>query len=405
MDCAIDENVGKILDQLDRLGLSENTVVVYSSDNGYYLGEHGLGDKRSAYEEAMRVPMIVRYPKMVSRGSIRDELVLNIDLAPTFLELAGVKIPDDMQGKSWKPLLSSKPDAIEWRKSFFYNYFLERPFGTPSVTAVRTANAKLIKYPGHEEWTELFDLSNDPYETKNLIDDAKASALRQQLEEEYRQQVEAIGFHVPRYADENLPPEPARNSPVRSNVNRWVIELDLNDAKASNESMIQKSKIKFGVGRDGKLVGIFDGAAIIEVGNSKVLDPSFSPLEIEVDLLADNDGVVIAHGGQSLGYVLAIADGKPLFGYRSAAGLKTVRGGASIIGKWAKVTVKVTGEKRLQLYVDGRLESETAMEELILKQPNDGMQIGADTGSQVMEKDVGKYQGKIEAIRLFMGQR
>ncbi len=117
------------MDQLDRLGLRENTVVVYSSDNGYYPRRNtALGDKRSAYEEAMRIPMIVRYPKMVSRGAIRDEMVLNIDLAPTFLELAGVEVPNDMQGKSWKPLLSGKEETTSWRKSFFYNYFLERPF-------------------------------------------------------------------------------------------------------------------------------------------------------------------------------------------------------------------------------------------------------------------------------------
>lgn len=402
---AIDENVGKILDQLDRLGLSENTVVVYTSDNGYYLGEHGLGDKRSAYEEAMRIPMIVRYPKMVSRGSIRDEMVLNIDIAPTFLELAGVKVPDAMQGKSWKPLLSSSGEATSWRKSFFYNYFLERPFGTPSVSAVRTANAKLIKYPGHDEWTELFDLSADPYETRNLIDDPKANALREQLEEEYRKQVEAIGFHVPSYADENLPTELSRDSPASSKVNRWVIDLDFRQGKSEDLATFKKSDIQFGLGREGKQAGLFDGAAFIEVGNSNVLNPSFSPFEIEAVLFADNDGIVIAHGGQALGFALAIADGKPLFAYRSAAGLKTIRGRDSIRGKWTKVTAKLNVDKSLQLYVEGKLEAEAKIEEFIFKNPNDGMQIGADTGSQVLEKNMGGYQGKMEAIRLFMGQR
>lgn len=402
---AIDENVGRILSQLDRLGLSENTVVVYSSDNGYYLGEHGLGDKRSAYDEAMRIPMIVRYPKMIPRGAVRDEMVLNIDLAPTFLELAGIKVPSEMQGKSWKQLFSAKGKVAAWRKSFFYNYFLEKPFGTPSVTAVRTSNAKLIKYPGHEEWTELFDLTKDPYETQNLVNDPKSDTLRQQLEEEYRQQVEAIQFHVPSYADENLPPEPDRNSPAVSKVNRWVIDFDFTNAQSANEATIKKSKLEFGVGRDGKQAAILDGAAFIEVRNTKDLDPSLSPFEIETVLLADNDGIVMAHGGQSLGFVLAIAEGKLLFGYRSTGGLKTIRGRDPIVGKWTKVNAKLTVDKKLQLFVDGRLEAETAIEELILKQPNDGMQIGADTGSRVLEKSVGEYRGKIESIRLYMGQR
>ncbi|XZE43400.1 sulfatase family protein [Pirellulaceae bacterium SH467] len=402
---AIDENVGRILEQLDRLGLRDNTVVVYSSDNGYYLGEHGLGDKRSAYEEAMRVPMIVRYPKMVSRGSVRDEMVLNIDLAPTFLELAGLKVPDDMQGKSWKPLFSGTGGATNWRKSFFYNYFFERPFGTPSVTAVRTEYAKLIKYPGHEEWTELFDLSNDPYETKNLVDAPNANALREDLEEEYRKQIDAVQFHVPSYADENIPPAPGRDSPARSKVNRWVLDLDFSNAKSRNEAMVKKSNIAFGTGRDGKEAAILDGEAFIEVPKSSPLDPTLSPFEIEAVVLAENDGTVIAHGGQSLGYTLVIADGKPLFGYRSAAGLKAIRGPDSLIGNWAKITAKLTVEKKLQLFVNGKLEAEVAIEELILKNPNDGMQIGADTGSQVLDQKIGGYQGKIESIRLFMGHR
>ncbi len=113
----------------------------------------------------------------------------------------------------------------------------------------------------------------------------------------------------------------------------------------------------------------------------------------------------MAHGGQALGFALAIVDGKPLFGYRSAAGLKTVRGRDSVVGKWAKVTAKLTVDKKLQLYVDGRLDAEVAIEELIFKNPNDGLQIGADTGSQVLEKKLGGYQGKLETIRLFMGQR
>jgi len=96
-------------------------------------------------------------------------MVLNIDLAPTFIDLAGLPVPEAMQGRSWKPLLEGKP--VEWRKAFFYEYFRERNFGAPTVFAVRTETAKLIRYPGHDEWTELFDLAADPCETRNLVKD------------------------------------------------------------------------------------------------------------------------------------------------------------------------------------------------------------------------------------------
>lgn len=195
---AADDNVGRVLNLLDELKLTENTVVVFAGDNGYYLGEHQLGDKRTAYEESLRIPLLLRYPKSGVHGKLVDDMVLNIDLAPTFLELAGLAAPPQMHGRSWRPLLDGK--AADWRKAFFYCYFFERGFGSPMTTAVRTETAKLIKYPGHDDWTELFDLKADPYELKNLFHDTAASALRAQMEVEYEKQKSAIQFHVPEYA-------------------------------------------------------------------------------------------------------------------------------------------------------------------------------------------------------------
>ena len=128
-----DECVGKILKALDELQLTDDTVIVFSSDNGYYLGEHGLGDKRSMYEESLRIPMLVRYPKLFPKGGTCDDIVLNIDLAPTFLEIAGVPVPAAMQGKSWLPLLSgNKPD---WRRSFLAEYFFSEALKRPRSSA------------------------------------------------------------------------------------------------------------------------------------------------------------------------------------------------------------------------------------------------------------------------------
>ncbi|MGL5017805.1 MAG: sulfatase family protein, partial [Luteolibacter sp.] len=180
---AVDDGLGKLLDVLDDLKLSDNTVLVFTSDNGYYLGEHCLGDKRSAYEESLRIPMLFRYPKRFPQGAVRDEMVLNTDLAPTFLELAGIPVPAHMQGRSMVPLLTGK--ETEWRKSFLAEYFIEREYpNTPTFLAVRTTHAKLVKYPGHEEWTELFDLSKDPYETRNLVRDPAHAPLLAELNAE-----------------------------------------------------------------------------------------------------------------------------------------------------------------------------------------------------------------------------
>lgn len=197
---AADDNLGRLHQALDDLGLAARTVVVFTSDNGFYNGEHGLGDKRSAYEESLRVPMLVRCPQLFAPGQVRDEMVLNIDLAPTLLDLAGVKIPKAMQGRSWKPLLTGKQP--KWRQSFLAEYFYERGFtGTPTLLAVRTADTKLIRYPGHDEWTELFDLVNDPYEIRNLARDPAHKDLLKRMNTEFERQVKATGYHVPAHAD------------------------------------------------------------------------------------------------------------------------------------------------------------------------------------------------------------
>jgi arylsulfatase A-like enzyme len=197
---AADDNLGKLLKVLDDLGLADNTVVVFASDNGYYNGEHNLGDKRSAYDESLRIPMIVRCPKLFPKGKVRDEMVLNIDLAPTYLELAGVAVPPEMHGRSWVPLLTDK--KTEWRRSFLGEYFYEQNFvGTPTLVALRTTDAKLIKYPGHEDWTELFDLVKDPYEIKNLAADSAHKDMLARMNAEFERQVKATDYKVPADAD------------------------------------------------------------------------------------------------------------------------------------------------------------------------------------------------------------
>jgi arylsulfatase A-like enzyme len=196
---AMDDCVGRLLKALDQSGFASNTIVIFTSDNGIYLGAHAVGDKRSAYEESLRVPFLVRYPALGEKavGRVADEMVLNLDLAPSLLDFAGLPVPKEMQGRSWKTLLTG-PDP-SWRESWFYQYFTEDQKGTnvPDITAVRTADAKLIKYPGHRAWTELFDLKADPYEIRNLIDDPAAAPLKAKMLAEHDRLAKEIDFRVP----------------------------------------------------------------------------------------------------------------------------------------------------------------------------------------------------------------
>ncbi len=165
---SVDENIGRVMDYLEKNGLAENTIVVYTSDQGFYLGEHGWYDKRFMYEESMRTPLIVRYPKKGNKGVVSKELVQNIDFAATFLECAGVDVPEDMQGRSLLPLLKDGK-AENWRDALYYHYY-EYP-GIHAVKrhyGVRTDRYKLIHFYHDVNKWELYDLKNDPSEMNNI---------------------------------------------------------------------------------------------------------------------------------------------------------------------------------------------------------------------------------------------
>ena len=166
----LDEGIGKVLAYLEESGLVENTLVIYMGDNGFSFGEHGLIDKRQAYESSIRVPMLAWAPGYIDPGSTIEEMVLNIDIAPTILELAGVQAPDWVDGRSFLPLLTGGSVA-DWREEFVYEYYWEHPFPhTPTVFALRGDRYKYMFYHGVWDINELYDLQLDPDEQHNLID-------------------------------------------------------------------------------------------------------------------------------------------------------------------------------------------------------------------------------------------
>ncbi|MCC7388272.1 MAG: sulfatase [Phycisphaerales bacterium] len=180
---SVDDGVGRLLAELDALGLAENTIVVYTSDQGWFLGEHGWYDKRWAYEESMRTPLLVRWPGRVAPGSVSTDLVMNLDFAPTFLSAAGEPAPGQMQGESLTPILEGRTPE-DWRQSVYYHYY-EHP-GAHNVVrheAVRTATHKLISFYETGEW-ELYDLVADQDEVTNLYGQPGTEAITGRLRAE-----------------------------------------------------------------------------------------------------------------------------------------------------------------------------------------------------------------------------
>ncbi|MBW8002243.1 MAG: sulfatase [Planctomycetes bacterium] len=183
---SIDDNTGRFLDFLDEQGLSDNTIVIYTSDQGFFLGDHGWYDKRFMYEHSLRMPLLVRYPKLIKPGSVADAMVLNLDFASTFLDMAGIEIPDDIQGDSLRPILEGRK-PVDWRKSIYYHFYeypgwhmVKRHYG------VRTQRYKLMHFYHDIDAWELYDLKKDPDELRNVYDDPSYAKIVLDLKAELK---------------------------------------------------------------------------------------------------------------------------------------------------------------------------------------------------------------------------
>jgi arylsulfatase A-like enzyme len=203
---SVDDNVGRLLDYLDAEDLSRDTIVIYTSDQGFFLGDHGWFDKRLMYEESLRMPFLMRYPGAIRPGSVSREMVLNIDFAPMFLDYAGVAAPKEMQGRSFRPCLEGHAPG-DWRTSMYYRYWMHNTSDhhVPAHYGLRTDRWKLIYYYGkalgmtgsgpqdtQPDW-ELFDVQNDPREMHNLYHDLGYEDVVRRLTAELEQRQREAG--------------------------------------------------------------------------------------------------------------------------------------------------------------------------------------------------------------------
>ncbi len=365
---SVDDNVGRLLDYLDESGLAKNTVVVYSSDQGFYLGDHGWYDKRWMYEESLRMPLMVRWPGVIKPGSVSTDLVQNLDFAETFLDIAGARIPDDMQGRSIVPLLKGQP-VDDWRDSIYYHYWefpavhmVHRHIG------VRTQRYKLIHYYLLDEW-ELFDLEKDPEELKSVYGDPAYADVVKRLKVELKR----LQKH---YGDTDFEKTRARAGlkdiakAVKKVKLKQVLGLDRADARAPDR-----------------------------------LDPSAKPMTVgAVCKPTSGDGVILAEGGESLGFSLYIKDAVPRFAIRSEGKLREVAGKDKLpLHQPTHIVGVLDKDANLHLYVGGDRVAQ-AKGHFIPKRPADGLSVGKDSGSLVADyRQATPFEGELKDIRVYWG--
>jgi len=320
---SVDDGIGKLLTVLKDRGTLDNTLVIFSSDNGYFHGEHRRWDKRLAMEESMRIPMVITYPGHIEKGDTVDALVSSVDFAPTVLDYAGIDIPQMMQGRSMRPLFEGRTTG--WRDSVFYEYWVDLVHSIPTMTAVRTDRYKLIQYPEIDDVDELYDLKADPNEMNNLATNPEYIELHQQMKKLMLAKKQETGWR-PDVFPKNLP--------------RYRGSRDL------NLELITEPTTFSG-----------DGKGIIKRRYDEDADPSSWPWRIEIDVNPESDGVIASQASPGYGFKIFVQDGRPGIAVlcKTWIALHTIIDAPdSVIGKWTNIQASID-YNRVIFKVDGRL--------------------------------------------------
>jgi len=401
---SVDDGIGRIYDALEETGQLENTLIVFASDNGYFLGEHRRHDKRVPYDEAMRIAFLVSFPKAVPAGRTIDELVINTDLAPTVLDYAGVEIPKTVQGVSLRPVLEGKTEKL--RDAVLHEYYVDLVHSIPRTLCVRTKEFKYISYPDIDDIDEMYDLRNDPYEMVNLSGDSMYADRKAGLKRELERQLQEVGYRreVP-----DLTPGVANDAPQGLMLSLAfdkagdgkVPDLSGNglDGVALNLNTVE--------GRQGR-AGEFTGDVTVRIEKSQKLDPSKRPWIVEVWVNPHEDGTILSHSDERNGYAMFVDKGVPGIAIKNnmgwAASRTIVDGKRRCRNEWTHL-VAVIKEREMLLYVNGELADWLPVPVPLTQLPNGPVLIGCDNKVPVDEELTAKpFKGLVGSVRMYRGR-
>jgi len=401
---AVDDGIGRIFDLLEKEGLLDNTCIIFGGDNGYLLGEHHRGDKRVAYNEAMRIPLIMRMPGTVEPGSTVEEMVLNIDIAPTILDMAGVEAPAIMQGQSVLPLFNKKVQT-PWRDSFLFTYWRDLIPTLPRIECVRTERYVYSTYPDIDDVDELYDLEKDPCEMTNLANLPEHAPLLKKMQHRLEQVKEETAYTktVPR-------PRPEPEWGVKNGL---ICDVDFNVGKRSstkdassigNHPDVTGGKLTKGL--NGSALS-FDGLTTVTFPWNKQVTPDKGSYVIEALVRSTADGVIAAQGNEYRGIMVYMDDGCPGMVLKEAGHrLQFLDCQKAFSGQWVHIVAQVRNyHNRMSLWVNGTRVSE----EQIMWPVHDmhagigGLTLGADPSGQIDPAAISplRFEGDIQYFKIY----
>lgn len=393
---AVDEGIGRIVEALRERGTLDNTLIIFTSDNGYYHLEHRRWDKRVAYDEGLRIPMLVVYPGRIEAGSTVSQLVTNADFAPTVLSYAGVAVPDLMQGESMKPLFEQAAPA--WRDAVFYEYWKELVHTIPTMTALRTDRHKLITYPEINDIDELYDLATDPHEMRNLAGDPAFADLHAALTARLAAARAQAGWQLEVFP-QNLP---RVRGPAGVLLDLAVEQGALVD-RAGSGVVFDAAGLEY---RGDS--AYFDGrGSSIALPFNPLIDPSGWPFYVDIEVNAETDGIIAVQSAPAFGFKIFVQDGRPGVAVHCQSWIDTttvIDAPALVLGKWTRLRAMID-YNRLVFWVDDQEVESVSLPLPFKGSPKTPLVIGAK-GSHpaVAGLPDGPFAGSIRRITLARGR-
>lgn len=392
---AVDDGIGRLMEVLRERGNLKNTLIVFTSDNGYFHMEHRRWDKRLAYEESLRIPMIIVYPGKIQPGSTIDEMICNVDFAPTVLDFAGIPIPEQMQGASMQPLFEGT--AGDWRESIFYEYWTDLVHSIPTMKAVRTERYKLIRYPELDDIDELYDLEKDPHEMRNLATDRSYASVHRKLKTLLQSESERLGWR------EDIFPH---NLPRIRGPEGLLLNLTATQGQVRDLVNLQRPLDVRYLSVDPGVIHFNGAGSVIKVPFDPEMDPSGWPYRIQAEVNVKQDGVIAVQSSPDYGFKLFVQDGRPGFSVICKtwiASRTTIDASDSVLNRWTRLEA-VIDYNRVSFRVDGELVDSMALPLPFKAKTNAPLIIGAGSRNTVSHKVPNNgFTGQLRHLRVERG--